>query len=245
MIKQKTIVDQVMEEIKKLITRGDFQTNGRIPTEFQLAERFGIGRSSIREAIKIFQYLGIVETRSSKGTFVCDSSKISKEALTWAVLLGERDLFELVELRIVLERAGLERLIRDHQNDPASVSGLLQGIEESIDQMGSTDRGVQAAADYRFHGNIIEASRNSIFISIYNTLQAFMHEEIRKCLETVDDFDALLEEHRHILKSIKENDIRRGMEALGFHLAQIEKRLHESIEKKAGLPAKERADPQE
>jgi DNA-binding FadR family transcriptional regulator len=236
-IKQKTIVEQVMEEIKKLIARGDFKINDRIPTEFQLAERFGIGRSSIREAIKIFQHLGIVETRSSKGTFVCDSSKISKEALTWSVLLGEKDLFELVELRTILERAGLERLTRDHQNDPESVSEVLQAIEESIVQMESTDQNVLAAADYRFHEALIKASRNTIFISIYNTLQAFMHEQILKCLEMVDDFAALLEEHRHILESIKENDLQRGAEALSFHIAQIEKRLHRSIEMRAGTPS--------
>ena len=50
---------------------------------------FGVGRSSIREAIKIFNYLGIMESKAALGTFISERSNISREALTWALLLGK------------------------------------------------------------------------------------------------------------------------------------------------------------
>ena len=68
-----------MEKIKELIASGEYTTGGRLPTEQEMAERFGVGRSSIREAIKTFNYLGVLESKTAKGTFVCDSNSISSE----------------------------------------------------------------------------------------------------------------------------------------------------------------------
>jgi DNA-binding FadR family transcriptional regulator len=229
-LKQKTVVQQVMEEIKDLIVQGDYRINDRIPTESQLSERFGVGRSTVREAIKIFQYLGVLETRISKGTFVCDNSKISNEALTWSILLGKRDLFELVELRAVIERAGLERLIKDYHFSPESVYTLVTKLEDLLFQMPHASKESLVEADYHFHEGIIQASKNSIFIDMYTTLQAFMREEIKKCIEIVDDFDQLYNEHYNILDSIKQNDPEKGLKALDYHIEQIKIRLRKALE---------------
>ncbi|MDR2740720.1 MAG: GntR family transcriptional regulator [Treponema sp.] len=66
-IRQKTVVAQVMAQIKLLLTSGQYKPGDKIPTEQELSERFGIGRSSIREAIKIFQHLGVLESQVPKG----------------------------------------------------------------------------------------------------------------------------------------------------------------------------------
>ena len=69
-IRQQTVVTQVMGEMRNLIASGAYVPGDRIPTEKELAERFGVGRSSIREAIKIFNYLGILSSKAALGTFV-------------------------------------------------------------------------------------------------------------------------------------------------------------------------------
>ena len=81
-VKQKTVVDQVMDQIKELIASGEYKPGDKIPTEMELAKDFGLGRSSIREAIKIFNYLGVLESRAAIGTIVRERSQISTEALT-------------------------------------------------------------------------------------------------------------------------------------------------------------------
>ena len=99
-----------MEKIKELIASGEYTTGGRLPTEQEMAERFGVGRSSIREAIKTFNYLGVLESKTAKGTFVCDSNSISSETLTWAILLGTDALVEAdYEFHHVIIAEGSER----------------------------------------------------------------------------------------------------------------------------------------
>jgi len=117
-VKQQTVVGQVMNQIKELIASGQIKPHDRMPTETELAKMFGTGRSSIREAIKIFQHLGILETHTRSGTFVCPSSNISTEALTWSILLGKDDIFELLDLRRIIEVETLQQLT--HSFDPSS-----------------------------------------------------------------------------------------------------------------------------
>lgn len=88
---------QVMEQIRSLIASGAYKPGDRVPTEKELAERFGIGRSSVREAIKILNYLGVLESRAALGTFVRERSDISAEALSWSLLLGDDDVDDLIE----------------------------------------------------------------------------------------------------------------------------------------------------
>jgi DNA-binding FadR family transcriptional regulator len=79
-VRQKTIVEQVMDQFKDLIASGQLRPHDKIPTESELAQMFGIGRSSVREAIKIFQYLGILEASPRKGTFVATTQRLHRGA---------------------------------------------------------------------------------------------------------------------------------------------------------------------
>ena len=71
-IKNKSVVQTVVDSITKAIIAGDLKPGDKIPTEMELAESFGVGRNSIREAIKILVYYGVLEIRRAEGTFVCD-----------------------------------------------------------------------------------------------------------------------------------------------------------------------------
>jgi DNA-binding FadR family transcriptional regulator len=92
-----------MNRLKDEIASGQYRPGDKLPTEQELAKRFGVGRSSIREAIKVFHHLGVVESRAAKGTFLRDRANISSEAITWALILGEDDLRDVVELREAIE----------------------------------------------------------------------------------------------------------------------------------------------
>ncbi|MDR1587179.1 MAG: GntR family transcriptional regulator [Treponema sp.] len=158
-IQQKTVVAQVMEKIRELITSGLYKPGDKIPTEQELAERFGIGRSSVREAVKIFQYLGILESRVPKGTFLCNRSQISTEAISWSILLGDDDMWEILELRQVIEEAAFLSVMTRYIRDAQSCRTVIQGLEGEIGNMksalaeGSLEK--LTLADYNFHGLII------------------------------------------------------------------------------------------
>jgi len=228
-IQQKTVVAQVMHSIKELIASGKYRVNDRIPTESELADMFGVGRSSVREAIKVFQHLGVLEARVPKGTFVCDRSKISQEAITWSILLGQESLNETIELRHIIERAGVIAFVGELASSSQRGSELAQRLKEVVKRMeeiietASIDALVQA--DYEFHATIIDASNNSLFRAIYRTLQAFMQEEIRRTYSAVTDTSEVLADHQEILQALLSEEPSYALARHAQHFKRIRRLL--------------------
>lgn len=220
--KQKTVVEQVMEELKNLIATGKFKVYDQIPPENELAEMFGVSRPTIREAIKIFNYLGVLKSHTGRGTFVSDSENISIEALTWSILLGDNELNELIELRAVIEQRGLEMLTRKYKKNPESIKGNLNLLEAEIERMRKAVAVPLSAelteADYTFHQIIIEGSENSLFTAIYRTLKAFMTEEINRTHEALENLGDVVQEHQLILEAIKTGNAAKAKKAFEAHL---------------------------
>ena len=134
-IERQTIVEHVMENVRELIVSKRFKVGDKIPPETELARLFGIGRPTVREAIKVFQYLGIMESRPGTGTFICDRQHISAEALTWSILLGEGELYEVIQMREVLEGIGLRNLASKNSEDPSSISQVTESLEREVENI--------------------------------------------------------------------------------------------------------------
>ena len=233
-IKQNTIVEQVLRRVKELIADGTFAIGQKIPTEIELTTMFGVGRSSVREAIKILQYLGIVKMLPSKGTFVCDCSNLSKEVVTWSILLGKKDFFELIGVRKALEMASLIDFISmKHISEEAwaaQTSKLLKSYESMIN---ATSLEMFVQEDYNFHETIIQGSGNSIYLDIYHTLRAFMHEEIKRAFKIAveNNVDKVHQEHAAILNAIKTKHLDDALSELSLHLENVETRVEHSFQK--------------
>lgn len=231
-IRRKTVVEHVMERMKELIASGQFKVNDKIPTEQELANMFGIARNSIREAIKVFQYLGVLDSQTGRGTYVCDRAKISSEALTWSILLGENDLFEMVHLRSVLEQEGLRRLAGLVRENPGELARLVEALESEVDNMRKAVQGMDLEAliqaDYAFHGVILAASGNSLFTAIYHTLRSFMHEEIKKTYMG-GDIQESFREHQEFVDLIKAGEDGKVVDAHLRHIQSITAKLKESL----------------
>ncbi|MBU8914164.1 MAG: GntR family transcriptional regulator [Spirochaetales bacterium] len=205
-ISRQTVVAQVMSRVKNLIASGEFGPGQRLPTEQELARQFGVGRSSIREAMKVFQHLGVVQSKAAKGTFVQDRANISVEAITWALLLGDDDLKDVFDLRQAIESICFNRLAGDVERGDAESRRVLDRLNEVVQDMRHAASVRDSAAlvdlDYRFHETIIEAGGNRLFIAIYHTLQAFMHREIEASYTRITDLAAVAEDHGEILAAL-------------------------------------------
>ena len=226
-IYQKTVVAQAMERIKRLIASGVYKVGDKLPTEQELAEQFGIGRSSIREALKIFQYLGVLESQVPKGTFVCGRSQVSTEAITWSILLGNDDMWEIIELREIIEERSFAKLMKRfaEQKDRSVIEPLKEELEamKVAAQVGSIDDLIQA--DYNFHAIIIREGGNKLFCAIYQTLYSFMREEIRKTYQAMQDLMDVYRDHSEILHVITEGDIAKAVVRHSSHFDRIKKLL--------------------
>ena len=237
-VERNTVVYQVMNKIKELIASGKFMVNERIPTETELTQMFGTGRSTIREAIKIFNYLGVLESIPSKGTFVCDRSKISSEALTWSVLLGKDELDELLELREIMEQRGLVRLLGLVAENREAAAPHLMKLQHQVDNLRRAINGPSQddliSANYEFHKRIVELTGNRLFISFYDTLKSYMFNIILKNISKSEQ-ERILKEHIDILEAVKSGDAALTLEKHSRHIRTIGSNLSEKFNRLANL----------
>jgi len=230
-VKKKLIVQEVMEQMKNLIATQQFKPHDKIPTETELAEMFGTGRTTIREAVKVFQHLGILEPQPRRGTFVCDNTNVSTEALTWSILLGRHENFELIDLRYIIEKRSLEILLQNGKE--AGSNDILQTLKGDIEKMkaakAASSQEDLVQADYHFHGTVIRASGNNVYINIYQTLRSFMHEEIKKTSMDDATSTAAIEEHQAIVEAIESRSEKRTYEALENHIRSTIQQLRSAL----------------
>lgn len=228
-VRQKTIAFQVIEQFKELIRCGELKPGDKVPNEYELAKHFEVGRSSIREVMKIFQYLGVVELRNPKGTFVSDSSNISSETLIWSMLLGKKEFSNLIELRMSMEHQGLWYLMYFQKNDTELLDRTLAALKYEVDQMteaiSTNDMEKRLYADYNFHGHIIDICQNDIFNNLYNSMRSFMLEEIRVSQSTLSELDVILRNHQQLIDSIRDGDYYEATNVFRQHIKDIDNLL--------------------
>lgn len=206
-IRQKTIVRQVMEQIKDLVASGNIKPGDKIPTELEMAKIFGVSRSSIREAIKIFSYLGVFETQTRRGTVLCTTSSITDEALTWTFLLGPKEIDDLMELRKAIEQDCWMRLCKTCAENPQELEHIRKDLQIELDGMsaalGERDLDRLTEADFRFHQKVIAHSGNVQFIHLFGTLKSFTRDAIRTSNVKRALTSEIVDEHLKILQELE------------------------------------------
>jgi DNA-binding FadR family transcriptional regulator len=224
-IHQKTVVDQAMDRIRKLISSGLYQPGDKIPTEQELANDFGIGRSSIREALKIFQYLGILESRVSKGTFLSGRSRISSEVITWSIILGDNDMWDILELRQIIEETAFLSLMTRLLSAPDSFQSVFKKLEAEIQNMRLAEEESSlnrlSLADYTFHSIIITYGGNRLFLEIFKTLKVFIQEENMKTYHSMHNPYKITDEHEEIMNSMWAGNLDKAVSQHHTHFLRI------------------------
>lgn len=219
-IRQKTVVEQVMREIQDLIASGKYKINEKIPGENELAAKFGVSRPTIREAIKIFSYLGILISHSGRGTYVGNQSTISTEALTWVILLGQNEAAEMIELREIIESRCIEKIVAARKEK--SSAELIQKLGDCVEKMktAAKQKSLQdlKELDFEFHWTIINGAGNSLFSAMYDTLRSFMKIEIEQTQGQIKDYNHIVETHRGILEGIASGKVSKAVEGFRNHM---------------------------
>jgi len=218
-----------MEQVKDFVASGTLKPGDRLPTEVELAKIFGVSRTSIREALKIFSYLGVFDSQTKRGTILCDHSSISNEALTWTFLLGDKDFDDLIELRKAIEQEAWLMLLETRINNKEETEPIIAKLKAEVFHMkkavAEKDIGALEIADYCFHQTVIDASRNDQYIKLFQTLKAFTLEEIRKS-NIYRNFSRLIYiEHMQILKAFEKGDSAKLLTLFRTHIKKTKKNV--------------------
>ena len=109
-LKKESVVQSVINCLTDAMRNKELKPGDRIPPEPELAASMGVARSSVREAIKILSYLGVLESKRSEGTFVCSGFQESMiDPMIYGIILNQDSFENLMELREMVE-AGIMRL---------------------------------------------------------------------------------------------------------------------------------------
>ena len=104
-IERKRVTDQIIDQLIAMIADGKFKPGDKLPSETALMEQFGVGRSSLREAIGALSLIGMLTVRPGHGTHVSPRRRIVSQPLRWGMFMSWREkLHEFIEARIALEQ---------------------------------------------------------------------------------------------------------------------------------------------
>lgn len=226
-IKTKKIYEEIMEQIRRMMTRGDLQPGDRLPSERELAETLSVSRTSVREALTALGALGILDVRPGEGTFIRrrnDSETF--EPLTVLLAVERNPEFQLMEVRRILETEAAALAAK--RATPAD----LEKIEKALQVMKDADSVKGAVeADLRFHYTIAEATKNSVLLRIMNTVADLMHNNFRQDREAlyVKLTEQVLGEHEAIVKAIKDKNPDEAWARMLEHINNIESGINESL----------------
>lgn len=200
-ITRRSLADEVALKVQQQISLGRFRSGEKLPTEPELMKSFGVGRSTVREAIRILVHSGLLRVQQGVGTFVKDASDI-REPLSQRI--RRANVPDVDEVRKLLEMKIAEKAARHRtEEDLATISHWLE-------QRTAAARAGQLydciEADIQFHIAIAEASRNDLLADLY---KSFAKELKQLFLQTYPDtttFLATSDLHHQLLQSIIRRD---------------------------------------
>src|ERR1700722_3604741 len=203
-----SVVDRLVSAIGREIASGVWKPEQTLPTEPELAHRFGAGRNAVREAVKILAAKGFVRTERRAGTIVRQEScwnLLDAEVLGWMLsALANRDhlLDELSELRSVVEPA-VAALAANH----ASAMEKLR-ISEAFAQMEKLPDELQKAidADIAFHELLFEATHNRLIVALVPAFSLLLRANFEISIRAGKPASRNLKEHRQIAEAISRRD---------------------------------------
>lgn len=218
-IKFENPVDKIIRQIKQLVSGGHLKPGDRLPPERKLAEKIGVSRSHIREAIRKLEFYGIVKTLPQSGTFVSSIGIVALEGLMTDVLkLEQSDFASLVETRVILE-VEAARLAAERRTDQdlKAIQEAMHAFEQTVK---SNTTGV--TEDLSFHFKIAEASHNTVLKSLMKVIIPDIVSSFTKLKVCSQEARTkALKEHQKILQHIIDQNPLEASEAMKNHLEDV------------------------
>jgi len=214
-------VDNVISQIRSLITSGELKPGDTLPSERKLSEKLGVGRIIIRDAIKKLEFYGLVKTYPQSGTKIKGKGLMALEGLILDLLdFEEADFVSIVEIRNLLEikSAGLAASKRTGK-DIINIQKALLAYEDKVKE------GVTAEKeDFNLHLQIAKVSDNSVLNLLMNIvtpdiLNSFTTSYVNKAERTQD----IIKEHREIVEQIIAQDPKEAKNAMRKHLRGVKR----------------------
>lgn len=222
-----SLVQLAISQLRDQITAGAWPVGGRIPAEPELSETLGVGRSTLREAVRALAQEGLLQIRHGSGTFV-----ISDSTDAWKHLIRRAAVLEVYEVRAALEhQAARLAAQRADETDLARIEAALQ-VRMTVAEEGNEEEFVEA--DLAFHRAVVAAAHNDLLSEIYTSFLPVLRDGLLK-LSTGRDLRRagidvhVRDAHATLFEAIKNRDVEGAVAATEENLETTAEALRSSM----------------
>lgn len=231
-IESEKISHAVVRQIELLILRGILRPGERLPPERELAERLGVSRPTLREAVAELQARSLLVTRAGAGIYVADVlGSAFSEALIGLFSTHEEAVFDYIAFRRDMEALAAERAARmGSATDLEVIATIFRKMETAPSSRSGTE---EAQLDADFHMAIIEASHNVVMLHMMRAMYDLLREGVfynrQRMFRQRTTRAALLGQHRAINDALQERDAPRARQAVEAHMDYIEEATRQEL----------------
>ncbi|WP_430330660.1 FadR/GntR family transcriptional regulator [Rhodococcus sp. ACT016] len=214
------LVPQLEELLTSRIRTGEWSVGDRLPSETELAAELGVGRSSVREAVKLLVRDGLLDVRHGVGTFVAEPV----EDLVLEQLLRRSRVLEVLEVRRALEMEAA-RLAADRAR-PEDLAEVRRQLADRHDRYAG-DAGAFVAADLDFHRSIVELAGNSVLTALFDSARPVLHAALVEMVEKEPQLPDTGEAHDALVDALEAGDGAAAVAATAANLDPMMAKLRE------------------
>lgn len=214
-VSRTTLTTAAFEQLISNVVNGTWKTGERLPPERDLCQQLGIARTSLREALKAMELIGMLNSKVGDGTFVCPRSEFLSRPMIWALMgIEKAELHDVMEARIIMEEssAGLaaERATNAQLED---INGAIQSMRDAI----ARDEPV-LDADMQFHLAISNAAANPLLTNSLMMLRNSIRQGMlyKHLLPGISP--KIVKAHAAVFNAIKRRDVEGAKKAMKDHL---------------------------
>jgi len=219
LVRTSRLYEQIVQQIEESIVKGDLKTGDQLPAERDLAQRFGVSRTAVREAVKALREKGLVEAYSGRGTFITDGTRQAvRQSLDLMSRMGQQEgSRHLAEVRAILEPeiAALAAL-RIQEPELATMREAVAVMDKA-----GQDPDAYIEADLDFHLALAEGASNPLILSLIDSIVGLLREQRLRIFKVSGGPERGQAHHKKILEAVERRDAEKAREAMRSHLEQV------------------------
>ena len=219
-VRSTRIYEEIVRQIRMLIADGHLKSGDRLPPERDLAERFRVSRTSVREAMRALESRGLIGIRPGEGAFVREVSiEALVEPLALVILAQRETIADLYEARRLLEPPIAALAAR--RATPEELAEMARILDEQANEIAAGRNGL--VQDAAFHTALAHSTHNRAITRIVTTLMDLLAQSREESLSIPGRPVRSHGDHRRVLAAVESHDARRAEQAMLIHLAGVER----------------------
>ncbi|MCC6803467.1 MAG: FadR family transcriptional regulator [Anaerolineae bacterium] len=235
--------DEAVEQVRALIEQGTLKPGDKLPSERQLVQQFGVSRTSLREALRILEALGLIQVQPGLGAFVVEPNvgkNLQSQWMAWLVK-NVAAVSNLLEVREALEPKAAA--LAAERITGGELQILLQTLEEMESSIRIHDIEMAVKADIRFHDLITQASHNDFLIELNDSINHALVESRYAYYEDSANIRVSLDHHRLVSEAIRQHDPENAARIMRNHAIYSKQRMEEIVREQGASQSKDGTQP--